>query len=219
MTWASFIAYLGVCIMVTLSPGPDTFLVLRFSLVRQRLGLVAAAGMALSIFAWALLAGAGAASLMRSYPLIETIIAVAGGLYLLYLGISGFLASRKVAEADGHIAATEAERPAAARSTYTLRQGFGAGAMSAALNPKLGLLFLAMMPSFIPAGGSTFGWGMLLGAVFAVIGACYMVLLSTVAAKAVSWFKKPVIALRLEWVACAALCLMGLGVLSSALLK
>ena len=69
MSWAAFVAYLGVCVMVTLSPGPDTFLVLRFSLMRRALGIVAAAGMITSIFGWAVLAGGGAATLMQRWPI------------------------------------------------------------------------------------------------------------------------------------------------------
>lgn len=216
MTWGSFFAYLGVCVMVTLSPGPDAFLVLRYSLVRQLQGVVAALGMMTSIFAWALLAGAGAASVLQRYPVVETIIAVLGGLYLMYLGICGFVKSRAVAKADSAIARTES-RTGASRQVDSLDKTFVAGMLSAALNPKLGLLFLAMMPSFIPKGADTFLWGMGLGAIFASVGFLYMLILSTAASKAMSWFKRPEISLRLEWVACAALFLMGIGVLVSAL--
>lgn len=215
MTWASFVAYLGVCVMVTLSPGPDTFLVLRYSMVRQINGVFAALGMVLSIFAWATLAGVGAASVMQRFPLIETAIAVLGGLYLVYLGVGGFLKSRAVAKADSAIARSEM-RNASKSVRYTLRQSFTAGILSAALNPKLGLLFLAMMPSFIPKGGSTLLWGMGLGAIFALIGFFYLLVLSTAASKAMNWFKKPEISQRLEWVSCGALAMMGLGVLISA---
>ncbi|WP_396268623.1 LysE family translocator [Glutamicibacter sp. M10] len=76
--------------MVTLSPGPDTFLVLRYSLVRQLHGVIAALGMMVAIFAWATLAGAGAASVIQRFPIVETVISTLGGLYLIYLGLSGF---------------------------------------------------------------------------------------------------------------------------------
>lgn len=217
MTWASFIAYLGVCVMVTISPGPDTFLVLRYSLVRRMHGIVAALGLMVAIFAWAILAGAGAATVIQKYPIVETIIAVLGGLYLMYLGLSGFLKSRAVAKADSSIANTEM-RKQTQRAQEPLRKIFGAGVLSAALNPKLGLLFLAMMPNFIPADSNTFLWGLLLGGIFASIGFVYMLILSTAASKAMNWFKRPEIALRLEWVACSALFIMGLVVLVGAFL-
>lgn len=205
--------------MVTLSPGPDTFLVLRFSLVRQLYGIVAGLGMVVAIFAWATLAGAGAASVMQSHPAVETAIAILGGLYLLYLGGSGFLKARAVAKADNAIARSETRNADAnARKQQTAGQAFIAGVLSAALNPKLGLLFLAMMPSFIPSGSNTLWWGMGLGAVFAVVGFLYLVILSTLASKAMHWFKKPEVTLRLELVACVALVVMGVGVLISALI-
>lgn len=215
MTWASFCAYLGVCVMVTLSPGPDTFLVLRYSLVRQMHGIIAALGMMVAIFAWATLAGAGAASVIQRFPLVETVIAILGGLYLAYLGLSGFLKSRAVAKADSAIART-VTREGHRREVHSLGKTFAAGMLSAALNPKLGLLFLAMMPSFIPKDSNTFLWGMGLGAIFASVGFGYMLILSTAASKAMHWFKRPEIALRLEWTACAALFLMGAGVIISA---
>lgn len=75
-----------------------------------------------------------------------------------------------------------------------------------------------MMPSFIPKESSTLLWGMGLGAIFAAVGFLYLLILSAVASKAMQWFKKPEITLRLEWTACAALFLMGIGVLLSTFL-
>lgn len=164
---------------------------------------------------WATLAGAGAAVILERYPVIKTIIAVLGGLYLIYLGASGFLRSRAVAKAENAMART-ATRPGVQKVHHNARQAFTAGVVSAALNPKLGLLFLAMMPTFIPENGNTLLWGIGLGAVFAAVGFSYISILSTVASKAMNWFKKPSITLRLEWVSCATLAIMGLGVLISA---
>ncbi|GAB3620118.1 LysE family translocator [Glutamicibacter endophyticus] len=217
MTLASFIGYLGVCLMVSLSPGPDTFLALRFSLVRQRLGLMAIGGMFVAILGWALVAGAGAATLLQRYPVIETVIAVLGGLYLGYLGLSGLIKSRRVATTDSAIARS-AERGALPAATTSARQAFIAGVLSSALNPKIGLLFLAMMPTFIPHGSNTLFWGMVLGATFGLVGCLYLTGLNVAAARAVGWFKKPQIAQRLEWVSCAALMIMGAVVLLSAVL-
>ena len=70
--------------------------------------------------------------------------------------------------------------------------------LSSALNPKLGLLFLALMPPFIPAGSNLLVSALLLGLVYTVIGFAYLMALTFVAARAVAWFKSPTVGIWLE---------------------
>lgn len=215
MPFSALLGFAGISLVVTLAPGPDTFLLLRYALNRPRNGVAAATGMVISILGWAALAGLGVAALLQAYPAIHQVIAVAGGLYLMYLGLGSFIKARFAAGTKAAKARTTT-RSVSGTSHFTMAQSLRAGMLSSALNPKLGLLFLALMPPFIPVGSNLFGSAMLLGGVFAVIGFSYLMVLTFVAARAMAWFKDPSVGIWLERVSSASLAIMGVIVLAGA---
>ncbi|MFI5086250.1 MAG: LysE family translocator, partial [Actinomycetales bacterium] len=149
MTIASLAAFAGLCLVLSVTPGPDTFLVLRIALNRPSAGIAAAAGSAGASIVWAALVGAGLAAVLEQSAEVFRWLKIAGGLYLLYLGISSFLKSRKAAKNATGSGVEEAPL------RYNRLAGFGAGALSTLLNPKVGLFYLAIVPQFIPRGGDT----------------------------------------------------------------
>ncbi|MFL4475334.1 LysE family translocator [Paeniglutamicibacter sp. MACA_103] len=216
MPSSSLLGFAGVALVVVLAPGPDTFLTLRYALNRPRNGVVAALGMMVSIMGWAALAGLGVAALLQTYPAVHQAIAIIGGLYLLYLGLGSLIKARFLAGASAATARTATRSVAATGTEFTMLQSLRAGMLSSALNPKLGLLFLALMPPFIPVGSNMLGSALLLGAVFALMGGAYMMLLTAIAARAMAWFKSPAVGVWLERVSSGALAIMGIVVLLGA---
>ena len=214
MPFSALFGFAWVSLVVTLSPGPDTFLLLRYALNRPRNGVAAASGMMVSIMAWAVLAGLGVAALLQTYPAIHSCIAVVGGLYLLYLGLGSLLKMRFLAGATAATARTTSRSMENAGNTeFSFMQSFRAGMISSALNPKLGLLFLALMPSFIPAGSNMLISALILGGVYVVIGFSYLMVLIVIAARAMTWFKSPSVGIWLERISSGALAIMGVVVL------
>ena len=209
MLSSSLLGFAGVALVVVLAPGPDTFLALRYALNRPRNGIAAALGMMTSIMGWAALAGLGVAALLQTYPAIHQRIALVGGAYLLYLGIGSLIKAQFLARAAAATARTTTRSATASATEYTFFQSVRAGMISAALNPKLGLLFLALMPQFIPVGSNMLGSAMLLGGIFALMGFAYLSLLTAIAARAMAWFKSPTVGIWLEGVSSAALAIMG----------
>ena len=218
MPTSSLLGFAGVALVVVLAPGPDTFLTLRYALNRPRNGVVAALGMMISIMGWAALAGLGVAALLQTYPAIHQAIAIIGGIYLLYLGLGSLIKARFLAGASAATARTATRSVAATGTEFTVLQSLRAGMLSSALNPKLGLLFLALMPPFIPVGSNMLGSALLLGAVFALMGGTYMMVLTAIAARAMAWFKSPTVGIWLERISSGALAIMGAVVLVGAFL-
>ncbi|GAB12307.1 putative amino acid efflux protein [Arthrobacter globiformis NBRC 12137] len=209
MTFASFVAFAGLCLVLSLTPGPDTFLVLRIALNRPIAGIAAAAGSAVAAVAWAALVGLGLAAILEQSAEVFRWIKIAGGLYLLYLGISSFLKTRKAAK-DGMQGGNEA-----GGLRYSRIAGLGAGALSTLLNPKVGLFYLAVVPQFIPQGGDTMGTAMILGAVEAVIAFAYLAVVSLVAYKAMGWLRRPKVSTGVERVSSGIITALGAGVIAS----
>ncbi|WP_159708093.1 LysE family translocator [Arthrobacter sp. 18067] len=207
MTLASLAAFAGLCLVLSVTPGPDTFLVLRIALNRPSAGIAAAAGSAVGAIAWAALVGVGLAAILEQSAELFRWVKIAGGLYLLYLGVSSFIKSRKAATADG--SAAEAPLP------YSRLSALGAGALSTLLNPKVGLFYLAVVPQFIPHGGDTMGTSLILGVVVAVIAFAYLSMIAVVAFKAMRWLKRPKVSTVVERVSSGVIAGLGVGVVAS----
>lgn len=135
------------------------------------------------------------------------IVKIAGGLYLLYLGVVTLIRLRSAGGLAPHVTAVERRSPLPA---------LGTGLMSTSLNPKVGLFFIAVVPQFLPAGDTHFLSTMLLGAISAVGAALYLVALSTVANHAVAWLRRPKGTMALERTSAGVLATFGIATLASA---
>lgn len=210
MTFVSLLAFAGLCLMLALIPGPDTFMVLRISLSRVGAGISAAAGSGTGALVWGALVGFGLAAILEQSAEVFRWIKIAGGLYLLYLGISSFLKARKAAKA-GIAAGGDGHQPL----VYTKRAGYAAGVISTLLNPKVGLFYLAVVPQFIPHGANTLGMAMILGLTLAVIGFLYLTTIALVAYRAMKWLRKPKVNTIIERISSGILAGLGVGVVAS----
>ena len=198
MTPTSLLIFTGLCAVLALTPGPDTFLILRYSLVRMRAGIAASVGSAVGSLAWAAAVAFGLAALLEQSADAYRVIKIVGGLYLVYLGVSAFLASRRGA---GKL---EVEPPRVRMHSSLL-----AGAVSTLLNPKVGLFFLAVAPQFIPQDGASIGNTMILGGIDAAVALIYLVIVSVLASRAVLWLRRPRVTKVLERVSAGVLAALG----------
>ncbi|TDT85917.1 threonine/homoserine/homoserine lactone efflux protein [Arthrobacter sp. AG258] len=207
MAPVSLLAFAGLCLLLSVTPGPDTFLVLRISLQNAGAGIAAAFGSAAAALVWAALVGVGLAAVLEESAAVFRWLKIAGGLYLLYLGVSSLIRARRTSGTAGP------EVPA--RRAYSRRAGFGAGAFSTLLNPKVGLFYLAVVPQFIPHGGNTLNTALVLGAIESVIGFLYLAAVAVVAAKAMAWLQRPRVSRSLERGSSGILAALGLGMVAS----
>lgn len=202
MTLAPYLAFCGLCLLLALTPGPDTFLVLRFSMRRASTGIAAGIGSGVGSIFWAVLVGIGLAALLEQSAEAYRVLKILGGLYLVYLGIQAFRHSRDAVPAGDEAPAVIARARLSA---------FGAGLLSTSMNPKVGLFFLAIVPQFLPAHGDRFAITMLLGATDAVIAIVYLSALTAVAAKANAWLKRPRVTRILERTSGGIIGALGIG--------
>ncbi|MFD3595558.1 LysE family translocator [Nocardia sp. NPDC058640] len=202
---ATLVAFAGLCLLLAITPGPDTFLVLRHSLSDSRLGVAVAAGSGLGSMVWAGAVAVGLAALLTAYPTALQVLKIVGGVYLIYLGVSGFLRRDTMAPAAGD--ERESERGLVA--------AFRDGIVSCLLNPKVGLFFLAVVPQFAPADSSAASVTMVLGAIDGVVAFVWLVLVSVVAARAVRWLRRPRVARTLGNLSSGALAVLGVATISA----
>lgn len=140
----SILAFTLAALLLTLSPGPDTFLVIGSTVQGGvRAGLAAVAGIISGGVFHAALFAFGIARVLVYSPALFTAVKIAGALYLIWLGL-GALRSAATPRADSVV---PAELPRA-----DLRRRYLQGLLSNALNPKIAVFYLAFLPQFLQPG-------------------------------------------------------------------
>lgn len=134
---STLVAFIGTILAFVMSPGPDTVLVLRYTITSGRgVGSAAVAGVQLGLAGHTLLAIVGLSVVIASSPELFTLIAIAGAIYIAWLGVQGIrMGFVQIDEAHG----AEVGHAKAMRDAM----------FTNLLNPKVILLFLALMPNFV----------------------------------------------------------------------
>ncbi|MFI9052747.1 LysE family translocator [Streptomyces sp. NPDC053427] len=200
-------------LLMTMTPGPDTLLVLR-NCVRggRRTGAATALGAAIGSLAWAVAAAVGLAAALQRWDAAFTVVRLAGAAYLVVLGGQALWAHRRSGAAAGDGAA-RAVTEAADRTAAPLGpvRAFRQGLLSCLLNPKVGIFFVAVVPQFLPEGQSVLGATLLLGVVDAVIAAGWLLLVVGCAGRLLDRLRRPRVHRNLERTTGGVLVALGVG--------
>ena len=151
--------FLAASLALACTPGPDMIYVVSRALAQGRkAALISAAGLSLGLAAHTLFAAFGVSVLLKTSELAFTALKVAGAGYLLWMGIQMWRAAPRI---DIHAAGDRLDPKAL----------FLQGSLSALLNPKLALFFLAFLPQFVPADSASPALDtVLLGLAFGAVG-------------------------------------------------
>jgi threonine/homoserine/homoserine lactone efflux protein len=137
--------FLTIAVLITLAPGPDNLMVLSLGMARGRKsGVAFGLGCALGCLNHTLLAALGVSALIAASPVAFTALKIAGGLYLVWLGVQAIINAR-----PANVAAATNEPP---------MKLFVKGLIANAINPKVILFFLAFLPQFVDAARGHAGW-------------------------------------------------------------
>lgn len=86
----------GVLLLSVISPGPNFALVTSTAMtVSRRAGILTGVGFSLASGAWSLLAIGGVNALISHAPVVHAAVRIAGGVYLLWLGLKMILTARR----------------------------------------------------------------------------------------------------------------------------
>lgn len=169
---ASFAIVAG---LLTITPGLDTALVLR-SAVRHgtRGGFATALGINTGALGWGVVASAGGSVVLDASEAAYTVLRLAGAAYLLWLG--GRMLWRSHLSADGN---ADPLLPADGESwgDESALRLWWRGTVTNALNPKIGVFYMAVLPQFIPEGTSPLLAGIVLAVVHDIEGLLWFALL------------------------------------------
>jgi threonine/homoserine/homoserine lactone efflux protein len=160
-------AFLGVSLVVIVTPGQDTALTVRNTLAAgRRGGVLTALGVVTGQLTWALAVSAGLSAVLLASSSLFTALRLAGAAYLVVLGAGALLAALRGRRLEG----------GGARRRHVYRQGV----LSNLGNPKMVVFFTSLLPQFASSFGAMLG----LGIVFASITLGWLSLYAVAVARA-----------------------------------
>jgi threonine/homoserine/homoserine lactone efflux protein len=191
------LTFLGLTVVLLLTPGPNqALLTSRVLSGGRRAGWATvrglSAGMALHIVA----AVVGLSALLASSSQLFGWVKLAGGAYLIYLGVAALVRSRRPVAAE--------PEPEAGAS------GFRDGLLSMALNPKAAVFFVAIVPQFVEPGPGASARVALLLCVYGLAALAFWVSLVLLVNRAQELMRRPFVRRVMERLTGGAL--VGLGV-------
>jgi threonine/homoserine/homoserine lactone efflux protein len=141
--------YIGLCVLIALTPGLDTAVVVRSALHGgARAGLFTAAGCATGLLVHATAVAVGLAELLLRSASAYQVMKFAGAVLLIVLGArSLWLTWRRGCPAEPDHAV-----PRCDASPHRRGKPFVQGLLTDLTNPKATLFFVATLPQFIPVG-------------------------------------------------------------------
>jgi threonine/homoserine/homoserine lactone efflux protein len=169
---ALFLSWAALALVAVISPGPDVLLVAGHSARNGlRAGLSAVAGITVGGLWYMALFGFGFLSVLNASPTLFMIVKLGGALYLAYLGF-------KLIKGAVHTESLTEEKP------VSLGAPFRQALVTNALNPKVALFYLAVLPQFVGTGPNAPILGVLLIAVHYTIGGIWLSFLAWGASRA-----------------------------------
>ncbi|MET9064442.1 LysE family translocator [Streptosporangium sandarakinum] len=206
---AQLIAFATASLVVIVVPGPDLMLVLRNT---ARAGRTAAAWTAAGILLGLAILGAAAAigitALLAASTTLYTVVRVAGGLYLIYLGVQALRSWLRTRGLHAHQPATSSllhqELPPGVRASC-----FRQGLVSNLLNPKVAAFYVSLFPQFDLAPLAPALEHIMLAAAFWAMCLAWYIALVSLIGRLGNLLQSPKLASRTE--AAAGGALIGLG--------
>jgi threonine/homoserine/homoserine lactone efflux protein len=146
-------------IVALVTPGPDMLFVLGCGMKGgARAGLLATLGVITGDALYIAAAAAGLAVLLTAFPVVFTVLRIAGAAYLIYLGVQIIRSRKKQQDGDP------------ASGGMPGRRAFLNGVVSSMANPQTFTFMAAFLPQFIdPAAGPVWMQFALLGGVLIVL--------------------------------------------------
>ncbi len=176
---ATLMAYALTVGAIVLSPGPDTILILRYALSSgRRVGMATVLGVQIGLVGHTLLAIFGISFIIASSPILFKLVATAGAAYLAWIGIQGFRGT--TLKFDG------------AGPAISAKKAILDAALCNLLNPKVIILFLALLPNFVhPEKGQLTLQLILLAVILVIINVIWQTPIAWAADKVRSWLSRP----------------------------
>ncbi len=146
----------------------------------------AAFGIAAGCLLWAAVVATGLGALLAASGTLFAVVKFVGAAYLVWQGVL-LLRSRGL----------RADAPAVAASE-SLGAAFAKGFLTNALNPKVGIFYLTLLPQFVPVGVEVATFSFLLASIHVAMSLLWFVLLIALTRRSVLFLQQPAVVAALD---------------------
>jgi threonine/homoserine/homoserine lactone efflux protein len=211
---SAVLAFTVAAVLLAVTPGADTALVLRATARGGRAaGLGAVLGISTGVLTWGFASGVGLSTLLAASPAVYDVLRFAGAGYLGFLGVRSLLARERIPGPDG--SAPRDERVGAALGAdvgdrRSWMSGLRGGLLTNLLNPKIGVFYAALLPQFVPPGAPVLATSLGLTAIHVTLGTLWLGGVVAAVDRARGVLGRPTVRRRLERI--TGTVLIGFGV-------
>jgi threonine/homoserine/homoserine lactone efflux protein len=197
--------FVALAIVVIVTPGPDTALAIRNTLVGGRhAGVATAVGVALGQATWSLATSVGIAALLVAAEPAFAALKLAGAAYLIYLGAQSLWSAFRGRPAHQTVEGLVVR----VRATTALRQGV----LSNLTNPKMAVFFPSLLPQFVAADAPPFLALLALGILFCLMTLAWLTAYAFAVARAGDVLRRSAVRRAIEAVTGVVLVAFGVRV-------
>jgi threonine/homoserine/homoserine lactone efflux protein len=201
--------FVALAIVVIVTPGPDTALTIRNSLLGGRAaGVGTAIGVALGQATWSVATSVGVVALLVAIEPAFAALRIAGAAYLIVLGIQALWSAL-----HSHPSAGLAT---VAGSRVTPRSALRQGVLSNLTNPKMAVFFPSLLPQFVSADAPSFAALLALGLLFSLMTLTWLTAYAFAVARAGDFLRRSAVRRAIEAVTGIVLVAFGIRVASAA---
>jgi threonine/homoserine/homoserine lactone efflux protein len=187
------VAFVGISIVVIVTPGQDTALTIRNSLLGgRRAGILTALGVSTGQAVWALATSLGIAALIVAFEPAFVALKLVGAAFLVYLGVHAL--GRAIRGDAAELRPSKRHAP------------FRDGVISNLGNPKMAVFFTSLLPQF----GESFAALLTLGLLFCSMTFVWLTAYAFAVAKAGDVLRRPAIRRAFDAVLGAVLVALGI---------
>jgi threonine/homoserine/homoserine lactone efflux protein len=177
----NYAAFVGIAALVIVTPGQDTALTIRNSLLGgRRSGVFTALGVSMGQCAWAVATSAGIAAVLVTFEPAFVALRIFGAAYLFFLGAQALRSAtrNRPGARSGSVRSGRSARPQVA---------FRQGLVSNIGNPKMAVFFTSLLPQF----GQSFAALLALGLLFAAMTLVWLSAYAFAVARAGDVLRRP----------------------------
>ncbi len=217
---ASLLGFTTVAALLTISPGPDFAVVLRTALGSgRRAALCSALGISTGCFVWGMAGAVGLTAMLSASETAYRALGLAGALYLMWLGVRALHGARRTRTAGRTGTTASGQGPGRDMAAGTGREAlttplgaFRTGLLTNVLNPKVGVVYMSLLPQFIPHGAPVVATTLLLVTVHAALGVLWLGGIALAVHRARAVFQRPRVRRRLDQATGGVLLTLGAAV-------
>lgn len=205
-----YLAFVGISLLMICTPGQDTALTIRNTLLGdRRTGAATALGVAVGQATWTVATSAGLAVILAASAPLFLAIRLAGAAYLIYLGVRSLFNAITRRNPDGIAGATSVPR-------LSSKSAFAQGFLSNLSNAKMVAFFISLLPPFAGPHPS-FLLLLALGINFSLITLAWLVGYTLAVERMSRWLRRSAVRRAVDGLLGAVLVGLGLRVSSEAL--